>query len=194
MRCHYELVWWTKTCMNSMYGVWTMWTCNKIASLTCYVDSIWTCGPICGVFDVCVVICMHICCCRNIYVYLKIWNAGINPKQKKMQHVLCRVYAHGKGHLVIFFVCIHTAKRPRGASLCSLVACCVPSKGFAVWVDGRRTTKIGALPCGWTGDARQRLGRCCAGGGSAHDKNCSTVEAQRTAMIGCTAQGLGARQ
>jgi hypothetical protein len=91
-----------------------------------------------------------------------------------------------------FVVCIHTAKRQCGASLCSLVACCVPGKGFAVRVDGRCTTKIGALPCGWWLGARQRL---LHGRGSVHGNDRLHGRGhRRTAMIGCTAEGLFLRQ
>jgi hypothetical protein len=104
---------------------------------------------------------------------------GINEKQKKMQQGLCRVYAHGKGHLVTLS-CAYTRQSGNVALAC------------APW--WRVVCLARALPCGWMGDAQQRLGHCRAGGGSAHDKDCSTAEARCMAMIGCTAEGIAARQ
>jgi hypothetical protein len=127
-----------------MYGVCT-WTCNKIASLTCYMDSIWTFGPIYGVVDVFHVICMHVCmylvclvylrvyasiyACIEcvwgyIYAYMCIYNfemQGIKEKQKLLW---------GKGPFGHIAVCIHTKKPPHGAHLCILGASWCSCQGF----------------------------------------------------------------
>jgi hypothetical protein len=85
-----------------------------------------------GVFDVFEVICMHICmylvCLMYlrlyiwIYVYLQFWNAGNKRKTEKlkMKLGLCRVYAHGKGHLVTL-LCAYTRQRGHVAWACAFL-------------------------------------------------------------------------
>jgi hypothetical protein len=191
--CHYELVWWTQTCMDSMYGVCT-WTCNKIASSTCYVDSILIFGPICGVFDVFEVICMHvfgmfdvfegicihICMywvCLRLYMHICV-SSTLKCRELKEKKTEITVGPTEKDHLVTMS-CAHARQRAtwQAPVLPGALLVCL----------------AGSLPYVLVGGARQSLvGRTTTsmhGTGSPHGR-----EAGRTAKDARTAEEARARQ